>query len=273
MRRYCAKETYYLKESSKRLDVSCVECSVFDRALLQKRPIILRSLLIEATPYLYVLYTTHICAHMQNAHVCMYIYVYIHIHMCMCTYICMYANMYICIMSIHTNSRLHLECHSITFSNPNLIGLFSTERGKRDHQNQIINKVLRLTFQIQQAIHVKRNYYTHGCEDLQNPLSCRSFSAKEPLSMGLFCGKRPTKLRHPMGFCRHVVPVCYVQQICIVRKCLIIYLHIVKRDVLICKQTYTRDFCCGVATLYAYTCINRTHVRSEENIHTYKCIG
>ena len=139
MRRYCAKETYYLKESSKRLDGSCVEYSVFYRALLQKRPIILRSLLIEATPYLYILYTIHICAHKQNVHVCMYIYVYIYIHMCMCTYICMYEYMYLCIMSIRAYSRLHLECHSTTFSHPNLIGLFSTERGKRDQQNQTIN--------------------------------------------------------------------------------------------------------------------------------------
>jgi len=32
-------------------------------------------------------------------------------------------------------SRLHLECHLISFSNLNLIGLFSTERGKRDVEN------------------------------------------------------------------------------------------------------------------------------------------
>jgi len=35
-----------------KLYVSFAECSLFYRALLQKRPIILRSLLIEATPYL-----------------------------------------------------------------------------------------------------------------------------------------------------------------------------------------------------------------------------
>jgi len=38
---------------------------------------------------------------------------------------------------------LHLECHSILFSNLNLIGLFSTERGKRDVENYIINWFLR----------------------------------------------------------------------------------------------------------------------------------
>jgi len=39
---------------------------------------------------------------------------------------------------------LHLECHSIPFSNLNLIGLFSTERGKRDVENQKIDWFLRL---------------------------------------------------------------------------------------------------------------------------------
>jgi len=34
---------------------------------------------------------------------------------------------------------LHLECHLISISNLNLIGLFSTERGKRDLENSIID--------------------------------------------------------------------------------------------------------------------------------------
>jgi len=32
-------------------------------------------------------------------------------------------------------SLLHLECHVISISNLNLLGLFSTERGKRDLKN------------------------------------------------------------------------------------------------------------------------------------------
>ena len=38
---------------SLKLHVSFAEYSLFYRALLQKRPIILRSLLLEATPYMY----------------------------------------------------------------------------------------------------------------------------------------------------------------------------------------------------------------------------
>jgi hypothetical protein len=54
--------------------------------------------------------------------------IHTHIHLCICTamdtYICM------CIYSL-----LHVECSSIKSSNLNLIGLFSTERGKRDEEN------------------------------------------------------------------------------------------------------------------------------------------
>jgi len=38
-----------------------------------------------------------------------------------------------------------------------------------------------------------------GGEDPQDALSCRSFSAKEPLIVGLFCVKWPMKIRHPMN--------------------------------------------------------------------------
>jgi len=35
-------------------------------------------------------------------------------------------------------------------------------------------------------------------------ISCRSFFAKEPLTIGLFCGKWAMKIRHPIGLC-HLV--------------------------------------------------------------------
>jgi len=35
--------------------------------------------------------------------------------------------------------------------------------------------------------------------DPQDACSCRSFFAKEPLIIGLFCGKWPTKIRHPLN--------------------------------------------------------------------------
>ena len=37
-------------------------------------------------------------------------------------------------------------------------------------------------------------------------IRCRSLFAKEPLIIGLFCGKWPVKIRHPMGLCHPVGP-------------------------------------------------------------------
>jgi len=37
------------------------------------------------------------------------------------------------------HSQLHSEGHLISLSNLNLLGLFSTERGKRDLENEIID--------------------------------------------------------------------------------------------------------------------------------------
>ena len=54
-----------------------------------------------------------------------------------------------------------------------------------------------------------------GGEDPQDALSCRSFFAKEPLIIGLFCGKRPVKIRHSMGL-RHPVMSNFVAIYCIV---------------------------------------------------------
>ena len=45
----------------------------------------------------------------------------------------------------------------------------------------------------------------HG-EDTKNALSCRSFFAEEPPITGLFCGKWPAEIRHPVSL-RHSVPV------------------------------------------------------------------
>ena len=57
----------------------------------------------------------------------MYVYVY---------YICTYIYVYIYMMYIICMfSLLHLEFHSISISNLNLLGLFSTEGGKRDLEN------------------------------------------------------------------------------------------------------------------------------------------
>jgi len=47
-----------------------------------------------------------------------------------------------------------------------------------------------------------------GGEDPWDALSCRLFFAKEPPIIGLFCGKCPTQIRHPMGLRHPVVREC-----------------------------------------------------------------
>ena len=124
---------------SLKLYVSLENIGLFCRALLQKRPIILRSLLMVA--YLiahyhiehctYVAHVTHVCAH--NAHtsfmyntLLMYVYI-LHIHSaCMCTY-CTYivyvhhiahvcahiahtSLMYVHILHIHRLCTPHRVC-------------------------------------------------------------------------------------------------------------------------------------------------------------------
>ena len=51
----------------------------------------------------------------------------------------------------------------------------------------------------------------------QDALSCRSFSAKQPRIIGLFCGKWPIKIRHPMGLRHHVLRMCVCVTVCACR--------------------------------------------------------
>ena len=53
-------------------------------------------------------------------------------------------------------------------------------------------------------LHMYVLHVLQGGEDSSDAFSCRSFFAKEPLIMGLFCGKGPVKMRLPMGL-RHPV--------------------------------------------------------------------
>ena len=105
-----------------KLQVSFAEYRLFYRALLQKRPIILRSLLIVATPYVRVyIYvsssrvtftplvsiSTRSCVYIYIYVVCMHVYMYIYkgdasglyVHKVLC--INMYICMYVCAVQIY----------------------------------------------------------------------------------------------------------------------------------------------------------------------------
>ena len=83
--------------SSFKLQVSFAEYSLFHRALVQKRPIILWSLLIVATPYVFCSWRyriyTYICMYVcificRNiyAYVCIYMYMQKHVYVHTCIY-------------------------------------------------------------------------------------------------------------------------------------------------------------------------------------------
>jgi len=82
-----------------KLEVSFAEYSLFYEALLQQRHILLRSLLIVATPYQYV----DVCTSLRvGLCVCMYVSMYassMFVHIYVCMYVCMYiyACMYVCL--------------------------------------------------------------------------------------------------------------------------------------------------------------------------------
>jgi len=50
-----------------------------------------------------------------------------------------------------------------------------------------------------------------GGEDPYDALSCRSFFAREPLIIWLFCGKCPVKIRHHMSLGHPVSSVSHAQ--------------------------------------------------------------
>ena len=81
-----------------KLQVSFAEYSLFYRALLQKRLIILRSLLVVATPYRYII--THITIEI-NAHeyVIKYIFEieYTNPVLCVCRCVCVCVCVYVCV--------------------------------------------------------------------------------------------------------------------------------------------------------------------------------
>jgi len=55
------------------------------------------------------------------------------------------------------------------------------------------------------CLHTRRVHTSvQGGEDSEDPLSCRSFSTKEPINIGHFCGKCPIKIMDPMSL-RHPV--------------------------------------------------------------------
>jgi len=90
-----------------------------------------------------------------------------------------------------------------------------------------------------------------GGKDSLDALSCRSFSAKERLIIGLFCGKWPKKIRHPMTLrhpvCRFYVCMCVCVYVCIYT-CVSIYVSTY-------TYTYIHTYICFYIYIYIHTYI------------------
>jgi len=123
-----------------------------------------------------------------------------------------------------------------------------------------------------------------GSEDSYDPVSCRSFSTKEPLNIGHFCRQWPINIRDPMSL-RHPVPIFWPWSPIFTKGP-----HIFAKGPYTCAdepytyryiQLCTYKYIC--IDMYIYMYIQRcthiytlTHTRTCMNIciyiHTYKCV-
>ena len=142
---------------SSKLKVSFAKYSLFYRAPLQKRPWILRSLGIVATPYQSAVRPK------RNQHS----------------------------ISCYHSSVINVCCHNVICTPQTYI--------------VVIWYVLMTLYKQTPQKNICCHDVIQCGEHPQDALSCRSFVAKEYLTIGLSCGKWPTKIRHPMGL-RH--PLC-----------------------------------------------------------------
>jgi len=81
--------------------------------------------------------------------------------------------------------------------------------------------------------------------------------AKEPLITGLFCGKGPIKIRHPLPRCHPVQPQSILKHDRFIYECTCIYVHMYNT----CKYTYF-----GYIYLHAYV---YTYANAYTHIHVY----
>jgi len=96
-------------------------------------------------------------------------------------------------------------------------------------------------------------------KDAEDATSCRNPSAKEPLITGLFCGKRPIKIKPPCATTFHPT-ACPIHMRMYINICTCIYLHIYNT----CIYTYFGYIC-----VCMHTCI---HIQMRIHTYTYMFI-
>jgi len=105
-----------------------------------------------------------------------------------------------------TRTCMHTHAHTHCVYTRNVCGLHTCKCVSRAHakshektHTQTHTQTHKLTRT--RAHSTSQRSTVQGGEDPQDTSSCRSFSAKEPLFIGLFCGKRHIKIRHPRSLC------------------------------------------------------------------------
>jgi len=167
---------------SLKLQVSFAEYSLFYRALLQQRPIIWRGLLIVATPS-YVLCILLGVSHTSPSQL----------------QVSFAKEPYKLCISLGNTWGVLCRLLGVHHTSPRMscATLHTHEylKKKKKLRSQCVSRVLqhRLVLYALYVLQIKHVLYAvyvlQGGEDSENALSCRSFFAKEPLIIGLFCRK------------------------------------------------------------------------------------
>ena len=135
---------------------------------------------------------------------CVYMYIYIQIYMCAYIYIYIYTYIYMYMyiyMYKERERKTESECvRERERENILLLCTLDTYRVQHTatHCNTLQHTATHCNTLEHTATHCNTLQHVQGGEDPSNALSWRSFFAKDPLTIGLFCGNY-LKIRHAMG--------------------------------------------------------------------------
>ena len=136
------------------------------------------------------------------------------VRMCGCVCVCVSA--FVCVYVMHMKgscltcvcvmshiwkrllAKMDESCHTLWMSHVTHYGWVMSHMWMRKSKYEVSCH----TFECE---NLREDSWVQGGEDSWDPLSCRSFSTKEPLNIGHVCGKWPMKIRDPMS---HRHPVC-----------------------------------------------------------------
>ena len=152
--------------------------------------------------------------------VCVYMYVSVLNNICVYTWFLMYIYVYLYMYANTRNTETHTHHQSIciyinvwiyaqiyayNFFLKKWRFFFKKKRQNRHYKLSIKEPYFSNCAEQRWIVSVSYPLVVLQCgEDSWDALSCGSFLAKEPLIVGLFCGKWPMKIKHPVTLCHPV---------------------------------------------------------------------